>query len=72
MQALYGQLRRVPGVQELRPAVAASRVRAEDLKPVFTGMFGPNSWVWRQSPRAGKQVPINSEVSMQLRNGPIP
>lgn len=72
MEAIYGQRRRVPYVQELRPAAAASRVRAEDLKPVFTGTFGPNAWVWHQSPRAGKQVAVDSEVSMQLRNGQIP
>lgn len=60
----------VPDVQELRPATAAERIRAASLRPVFSGSDGPNAWVWRQSPRARQIVGIDSEVTMQLRNGP--
>jgi hypothetical protein len=72
IRAIYGQQTRVPHVQESRPAIAAANVLSAGLVPAFTGVDGPNSWVWRQSPRWGVLVDIGSTVTMQLRNGPIP
>lgn len=66
------QARRVPFVQELRPARAAERVRAAGLVAAFVGTNGPNAWVWRQSPRPGRVIDVGSTVTMELRNGPIP
>jgi hypothetical protein len=67
--ALYAK---VPDVRELRQALAASQVRAARLVPRFTGMNGPQAWVWQQSPRADAIVAPQSTVTLQLRTGPIP
>jgi peptidoglycan hydrolase-like protein with peptidoglycan-binding domain len=72
IREIYGRQTRVPHVQELRPAAAAALVRAASLNPVFTGTGGQNAWLWRQTPRAGQRVDVGSNVTMQLRNGPIP
>jgi hypothetical protein len=62
----------VPAVQELPEAAAATRIRTAGLRPEFTGMQGPQAWVWRQSPPPGIGVPTGSVVTLQLRTGPIP
>ncbi|MFF5085384.1 M64 family metallopeptidase [Actinoplanes sp. NPDC000266] len=62
----------VPFVQEARRTIAHQRVVAAGLVPRFTGPTGPSAWVWRQSPAAGRTVRYGSEVTMQLRTGPIP
>lgn len=72
IQAIYLSGVAVPLVQELRPAQAAARLRSVGLVPKFAGVSGGSSWVWRQSPRAGRRVAEGSAVQLQLRSGPIP
>ena len=61
----------VPLVQGLRPAAAASKLRAAGLEAEFEGLQGPNSSVSTQSPTAGTRVTPGSKVTLQLGNGPI-
>jgi len=63
---------RVPMVLENAPAAAASKIHALDLEPVFIGTQGPDAWVWKQYPRAGRRAARGSEVTLQLRHGPVP
>ncbi|MGH3693118.1 MAG: matrixin family metalloprotease [Pseudonocardiaceae bacterium] len=72
IRSIYGTPATVPSVEERRPPSAAAAVRAAGLVPKFNGTQGPNSFVFRQSPRGGTRVAIGSTVSLQLRNGPIP
>jgi hypothetical protein len=62
----------VPHVRELRVAPAVKLVRGAGLVPKLVGSQGPDSWIWRQSPRADAIVPSGSTVTLQLRSGPIP
>jgi Spherulation-specific family 4 len=62
----------VPMILENGQAAAASKIRAVGLEPVSMGTQGPGAWVWRQSPSAGRRVARGSEVTLQLRHGPIP
>ena len=62
----------VPDVVEMSPAFASNLVRAAELLPKFTGIEGPNSWVFKQSPTAGQVVHKGSTVTMALRSGPLP
>jgi hypothetical protein len=62
----------VPHVRELRVATAVKLVRGAGLVPKLVGMQRPDSWIWRQSPRAEAIVASGSTVNMQLRTGPIP
>jgi hypothetical protein len=61
----------VPLVRELPAGVAADRLVAVGLVAKFLGVQTPNSWVWRQFPRAGTSVAPGREVSLRLRNGPV-
>lgn len=63
---------KVPLVQELSAAVAASRVRAAILTPQFVGPTGTGAWVWRQSPAGGSVRAPGTTVTLQTRTGPIP
>lgn len=67
----YLYMARAPAVQERRPADAAAGIRFADLKPKFHGTQGPNSWVVRQGPKAGTYVEKESQVDLELENGPI-
>jgi hypothetical protein len=62
----------VPHVRELRVTPAVRLVRAAGLVPRIVGTQRPDSWVWRQSPRAAAIVASGSTVTMELRSGPIP
>jgi hypothetical protein len=62
----------VPHVRELRVAPAEKLVRGAGLVPKLVGMQRPDSWIWRQSPRADAIVASGSTVTLQLRSGPIP
>jgi hypothetical protein len=62
----------VPDVTELSEAIAAQTITAAGLVPKFTGISGPHSWVFQQSPAAGTLVSVGSTVAMALRIGPLP
>jgi len=62
----------VPEVTELSEAIAAHTITAAGLVPKFTGVSGPHSWVFHQSPTAGTSVSVGSTVTMALRSGPLP
>ena len=62
----------VPHVRFLPAASAKQVVLEADLVPEFTGLEGPNAWVFKQSPLAGKKVDIGSTVKMLLSQGEIP
>ncbi|GAA0464254.1 hypothetical protein Ade02nite_31190 [Paractinoplanes deccanensis] len=62
----------VPDVREMRRSAAHQRVVAAGLVPRYTGATGPSAWVRSQSPAGGRTVRYGSEVTMQLRSGPIP
>jgi hypothetical protein len=59
----------VPDVLERGAVVAATRVRAAGLNPVFEGLQGPGARVWRQSPHGGIVVASGSTVILRLRTG---
>jgi len=63
---------RVPLVLELTPALAAAEIRSARLEPKFFGTGGPDPYVSQQSPRFGTVVQIGSQVSLTIKNGPIP
>lgn len=63
----------VPPVLHLPRPTAASLVNDAGLLPVFLGPSGPGSvWVFSQSPKPGVVTTPGSEVTMQLRAGPLP
>ena len=62
----------VPDVTETSQAVAAQTIKAAGLVPKFTGVSGPHSWVFHQSPAAGTIVTAGTTVTMALRSGPLP
>ncbi len=62
----------VPHVRERRVTPAVKLVRGAGLVPKLVGTQRPDSWIWRQSPRADAIVASGSTVTLQLRNGPIP
>ncbi|SNY60888.1 M64 family metallopeptidase [Paractinoplanes atraurantiacus] len=62
----------VPFVQELRQNIAHQSAVAAGLVPRFAGQTGPGAWVWKPPPSGGRVVRYGSEVTVQLRTGPIP
>jgi hypothetical protein len=71
--ALGPNLAVVPDVRELYRNVAGQLVTAAGLVPRYTGTTtGTNLYVYSQSPAAGTIVNRGSQVTMQLRRGPIP
>jgi hypothetical protein len=59
----------VPDVFELSPADAAKEVEDAGLVPAFEG---EGTWVYRQSPGAGRFVARGTTVGMSLKSGPMP
>jgi hypothetical protein len=65
--------RRVPFVRFLPASVAAGVVQNADLKPKFTGAAQTGqSYVFTQSPAPGAIVDVDTTVTLQLRDGPLP
>jgi hypothetical protein len=62
----------VPDVFELGASLAAKLVQGAGLVPKFIGPNQTNSWVFSQSPVAGRLAPRGSTVTMRLRTGPRP
>jgi hypothetical protein len=59
----------VPDVTEFSKGVAAQAITAAGLVPKFTGVSGPKSWVFHQSPAAGTLVLAGTTVTMALKSG---
>lgn len=64
--------RTVPDVRFLPLAAADAVVRANDLRPRAQGAGGRGSWVFSQSPVAGRRVNVDDVVVLHLRVGPVP
>jgi hypothetical protein len=63
----------VPDVVGLLPALAAKQVRTAGLVPSFTGPPSTHqSFVFKQTPKAGEVVNKGSTVTMTLHAGPVP
>lgn len=65
-KSLYAK---VPQVEMLPSNLAARRVGAARLQPVF---IGSGSWVWRQDPRSREIVAPGQNVYLELREGEMP
>jgi hypothetical protein len=62
----------VPDVLEVGRDVAIRYLKDAKLQARLVGETGPDSWVYRQSPKGGARVPEGTTVTLSLRDGPIP